>query len=59
MTGVYYLWDGADVIYIGSSVNVKWRISYHRARGLDFAGYFVKSVRLNSLQSVKWPLFVS
>ena len=41
MTGVYYLWDGSDVIYIGSSTNVPSRVSAHRNKGnLDFAGYF-------------------
>ena len=41
MCGVYYLWDGAEVIYIGSSRNVERRISQHRATGLDFCAYFV------------------
>jgi len=38
-SGVYYLWDGARVIYVGSSVNVEKRIRAHR-RNIDFAGYF-------------------
>jgi hypothetical protein len=50
MTGVYYLWDGSDVIYIGSSINVKWRMAYHRARGLDFAGYFIEECAVEQLR---------
>lgn len=43
MCGVYYLWDGAEVLYVGQSTDVARRISEHRnhERGLDFAGYFV------------------
>ena len=41
MIGVYYLWDGAEVIYVGSSRNVERRIARHKATGLDFSGYFV------------------
>lgn len=41
MTGVYYLWDGDTVLYIGSARNVRKRIAQWRAERLDFAGYFV------------------
>jgi len=39
--GIYYLWDGAEVIYIGKSTDVRHRISAHRSDRFDFAGYFV------------------
>jgi predicted GIY-YIG superfamily endonuclease len=38
-TGIYYLWDGERVIYVGSSVNVEKRIRAH-CQNIDFAGYF-------------------
>lgn len=38
--GVYYLWDGTQVLYIGCSKNIEGRISAHRRR-FDFAGYFI------------------
>src|SRR4030095_12254079 len=38
--GIYYLWDGAAVLYVGASNNVGKRIQEHFATGLDFAGYF-------------------
>ncbi len=41
MCGVYYLWDGAVVIYVGQSTHIENRIASHRATRLDFAGYFV------------------
>jgi predicted GIY-YIG superfamily endonuclease len=41
MCGVYYLWDGAQVIYVGSSRLIERRVSDHRSKGLDFAGYFI------------------
>ena len=47
--GVYYLWDGAQVIYIGSSRNVPRRISKHRSSRLDFAGYFVDECKPEQL----------
>lgn len=49
MCGVYYLWDGAEVLYIGSSRNVEKRISQHRSR-LDFAGYFVDECHTSELR---------
>ena len=41
MTGIYYLSDGLDVLYVGQSRDVASRVSNHRSKGLDFAGYFV------------------
>jgi hypothetical protein len=39
--GVYYLSDGADILYIGSSRDVDRRVKEHRrAMDMDFAGYF-------------------
>jgi excinuclease UvrABC nuclease subunit len=40
MIGVYYLWDGATVLYVGQSICVEKRIGQH-LNTLDFAGYFV------------------
>jgi len=48
MCGVYYLFDGADVLYIGSSLDIGSRISAHR-RNIDFAGYFVDECRPEQL----------
>jgi excinuclease UvrABC nuclease subunit len=39
--GIYYLWDGAEVLYVGKSINVQKRIARHRSARLDFSGYFV------------------
>jgi predicted GIY-YIG superfamily endonuclease len=39
MCGVYYLWDGASVLYVGASRNVEQRVCQHRSR-IDFCGYF-------------------
>jgi len=38
--GVYYLFDGQYVIYIGSTRDLASRISQHRSTHLDFAGFF-------------------
>jgi predicted GIY-YIG superfamily endonuclease len=40
MCGVYYLWDGASVLYVGASTNVRARIQAHCRNGIDFCGYF-------------------
>ena len=40
MIGVYYLWDGAEVLYIGASTDVQKRVEAHARSDLDFAGYF-------------------
>ena len=39
MCGVYYLTDGLDVIYVGSSINVEQRIRSHTT--IDFSQVFV------------------
>ncbi len=39
-TGVYYLTDGLDVLYVGKSVNVERRIRSHASR-IDFSQVFV------------------
>ena len=43
--GIYYLWDGAKVIYVGASRYIEGRMSQHRARGIDFAGYLDECAR--------------
>ena len=48
MCGVYYLFDGADVLYIGSSVDIASRVSAHRSN-IDFAGYFVDECESDQL----------
>jgi hypothetical protein len=50
MVGVYYLWDGSEVLYIGASVNVERRIAQHASSGLDFAGYFCDQCAADELQ---------
>lgn len=40
MTGVYYLTDGLDVLYVGSSTNVEARVKKHASR-IDFSQVFV------------------
>jgi hypothetical protein len=41
MCGVYYLFDGAAVLYVGASRQVERRIAEHRFNRLNFSGYFV------------------
>jgi hypothetical protein len=49
--GVYYLWDGAAVLYVGSSVWVEKRVAYHRRNGvIDFCGYFVDECKEEELK---------
>jgi excinuclease UvrABC nuclease subunit len=48
MTGVYYLFDGAAVLYVGASRNVERRISQHRSR-IDFCGFFVDQCKAEEL----------
>jgi hypothetical protein len=50
MVGVYYLWDGSEVLYIGSSINVERRVAKHAYSGLDFAGYFCDPCRKRELR---------
>jgi hypothetical protein len=39
--GVYYLWDGAAVLYVGASSHVEKRIRQHvNQSDIDFCGYF-------------------
>lgn len=40
MCGVYYLWDGERVIYIGASRKVEYRVARHRRTGKRFIAYF-------------------
>jgi len=49
MIGVYYLWDGSSVIYIGASVNVERRIQRHCSSGMDFCGYFCDECDVSEL----------
>jgi len=49
MIGVYYLWDGAQVLYIGASINVERRLRQHR-RNIDFSGYFVDKCEESELR---------
>ena len=50
--GVYYLWDGAAVLYVGSSVWVEKRVAYHRRNGvIDFCGYFVDECKEEELKA--------
>ena len=51
MTGIYYLWDGASVIYVGKALNVRKRIAQHRSTRLDFAGYFVDECEPSELNA--------
>lgn len=39
MAHVYYLTDNDKVVYVGSSVNYRSRLSSHRANGKVFTGY--------------------
>ena len=53
MCGVYYLFDGAAVLYVGASIDVDRRIGEHKSK-IDFAGYFVdecKPEQLNELEA--------
>jgi len=49
MCGIYYLWDGAKVIYVGASRYIEGRISSHCNRGVDFTGYFVDECAASEL----------
>ncbi len=55
MTGVYYLFDGAAVLYVGQSLDVEKRVRQHHAdKQIDFSGYFVDScepAKLNELEA--------
>jgi len=53
MIGVYYLWDGASVVYVGASRNVERRIRQHASRDLDFSGYFVDTCELEKLNELE------
>lgn len=59
MCGVYYLWDGERVLYVGASVNVERRVRQH-ADNIDFIGYFCdecKKEELNVEESRAIQLF--
>ena len=40
LCGIYYLWDGAAVLYVSSSRDVYARVAEHCRGGLDFCGFF-------------------
>ncbi len=42
MCGVYYLTDGLDVLYVGSSRNVEKRVRQHASGDIDFSQVFVE-----------------
>lgn len=53
MCGVYYLWDGERVLYVGQSVNVEARVRQHRSAGIDFAGYFCDECNKSELNRLE------
>jgi len=59
MCGVYYLWDGAVVIYVGQSIHIENRIASHRIARLDFAGYFVDECPVQELNEREQGLLQS
>lgn len=38
--GVYYLWDGERVVYVGASMNAEKRIRAHAYKGMPFIQAF-------------------
>lgn len=38
--GIYYLWDGERVVYVGQSKDVEKRLSQHAHRGTPFIQAF-------------------
>ena len=49
--GIYYLWDGARVLYIGQSRHIAQCISYWRSTRLDFCGYFIDECDASELDA--------
>jgi len=49
MTGIYYLTDGLDVIYVGQSTDIEARIRQH-ASVIDFSQVFVDECDLSELR---------
>jgi hypothetical protein len=41
LCGIYYLWDGAAVLYVGKATDVERALRWRKWSGIDFCGYFV------------------
>lgn len=48
--GVYYLWDGERVLYVGASVNVQRRLGDHARAGVPFIQAFFDECDPTELQ---------
>lgn len=59
--GIYFLIKGAEVVYVGQSIDVYGRLSKHRVDGKDFDSFaFIQCERnmLNDLESLYISAFV-
>jgi hypothetical protein len=51
--GIYFLFDGEDLVYVGQSNNVLSRVQTHAAKSVQFDRYAVVECQLNELNELE------